>query len=105
MDGRTTLAHKFRTKRGFKKYDISLTKVQSVLTKIINSFERENMQKKCNVLCYRTELCFHDNELTIELMKIVIVTRDIYYEIKKQKAIEQENGCKFVRIDPDKIVF
>ena len=45
MDGRTTLAHKFRTKRGFKQQDISLTKVQSVLTKIINSFEGDNMQK------------------------------------------------------------
>ena len=60
--------------------------------------------KKCNVLCYRTELYFHDNELAIELMKIIIVTRNIYYEIKKQKTIEQENGCKFIRIDPDKIV-
>ena len=45
MDGRTTLAHKFRTKRGFKQQDISLTTVKSVLTKIINSFEGDNMQK------------------------------------------------------------
>ena len=28
--------------------------------------------------------------------------RNIDYEIKKQKAIEQEFGCKLIRIDPDK---
>ena len=28
--------------------------------------------------------------------------RNIDYEIKIQKAVEQELGCKFIRIDPDK---
>ena len=28
--------------------------------------------------------------------------RNIDYEIKRQKTIEQELYCKFVRIDPDK---
>ena len=28
--------------------------------------------------------------------------RSIDYEIKRQKAIEQELCCKFIRIDPDK---
>ena len=28
--------------------------------------------------------------------------RNIDYEIKRQKAIELELGCKFIRIDPDK---
>ena len=44
MDCRTTAAHNFRTKLGFKQHDVILTKVQSVLTKIKSSFERENMQ-------------------------------------------------------------
>ena len=39
MDCRTTLAHKFRTRLGFKQYDVILTKEQSVLTKIMSSFE------------------------------------------------------------------
>ena len=27
---------------------------------------------------------------------------DIYYERRRQKAIEQELACKFIRVDPDK---
>ena len=42
MDCRITSAHKFRTRLGFKQYDVILTKEQSVL--IISSFEGENMQ-------------------------------------------------------------
>ena len=42
MDGRTTAVHKFRTRLGFKQYDVILTKEQPVLTKC--SFEGENMQ-------------------------------------------------------------
>ena len=30
------------------------------------------------------------------------MTRNVDYKIKRQKAIEQELGCKFIRIDPDK---
>ena len=44
MDCRTISAHKFRTRLGFKQYDVILTKEQSVLTKIMCSFEGENMQ-------------------------------------------------------------
>ena len=42
MDCRTTLAHKSRTRLGFKQYAI-LTKEQSILTKIMSSFEGQNM--------------------------------------------------------------
>ena len=44
MDCRTTSVHIFRTRSGFKQYDVILTKEQSVLTKIMSSFERENLQ-------------------------------------------------------------
>ena len=50
MDCRTTSAYKFRTRLGFKQYDVILTKEQSVLTKIICSFEGENIQTRYNVL-------------------------------------------------------
>ena len=57
MDCKLTasLAHKFRTRLGFKQFDVILTKEQSVLTKIISSFGGENMQKKYNVLNYRID--------------------------------------------------
>ena len=50
MDCRTTSALKFRTKLGFKQYDIILTNEQSVLTKIMSPFEGENMQTQYNDL-------------------------------------------------------
>ena len=51
-----TPAHKFRTRLGFKQYDIILTKEQSVLTQIMNSLEGENIQTQNNVLSYRIDL-------------------------------------------------
>ena len=44
MDCRPTQAHRFRTRLGFKQYDMILTKGQSVLAQIISSFEWENKQ-------------------------------------------------------------
>ena len=60
IDCRRTSAYKFRTRQGPKQYDITITKEQSVITKIISSFEGENMQTQCNVLSNRTDLYFHD---------------------------------------------
>ena len=56
MECSTTSAHKFGTRLWFKQYDFVLTKEQSVLTKIISSFDRENMQTQCEVLSYRIDL-------------------------------------------------
>ena len=52
MDCRNALAHKFKIRLGFKQYDVILTKKQSVLTKIMSSFELGNMQTQNNVLSY-----------------------------------------------------
>ena len=60
MDCRTISIHKFRTRYGFKQYDFILTKKQSNLTKIMSSFEGENMQTQYNVLGYRIDLYFND---------------------------------------------
>ena len=67
MDCRTTAAHKFRTRLGFKQYDVILAKEQSLLTKINSSFKGENLQTQYSVLGYRIDLYFHDYELTIEI--------------------------------------
>ena len=93
MDCRTTSALKFRTRLWFKQYDAILTKEQSVLTKIMSSFEGENMQTQYNVLNYGTELYFHDYKLAIEIDENGHSGRYIDYEIKRQKEIEQELGC------------
>ena len=56
MDCRTTSALKFRTRLGFKQYDVILTTEQKMLTKITSSFEGENMQTQYNALSYRIYL-------------------------------------------------
>ena len=44
IDFKVRSAYQFKAKLGFKQYDVILTKKQSVLTKIMSSFEVENMQ-------------------------------------------------------------
>ena len=66
MNCRMTSAYKVRTRLGFKQYDVILTKEKSVLTKILSSFEGENMQTRYNILGYRIDLYFHDYKLAIE---------------------------------------
>ena len=79
-----------------------LTQEQPLLTKIMSSFEGEKMQTQYNVLGYRIHLYFHDYKLAIETNENGHSDRNIDYEIKRKKPIEQEIGCKFIRINPGK---
>ena len=58
-----------------------------VLTKIMSSFEGENMQTQYNVLGYKIDLCFHDYKLAIEIDENGHSERNIDYKIKGQKAM------------------
>ena len=60
------------------------------------------MQTQFSVLGYRIDLYFHDYKLAIELDENGHSVRNIDFEIKRQKAIEQELGCKSIRVDPKK---
>ena len=71
-----------------------------MLTKITSSFEGQNM--KTYVLSYRIELYFQDYKLAIEIDQNGHNIRNIDFKIKKQIAIEQGLGSKFIRIYPDK---
>ena len=64
-------------------------------------FEGENMQTKYHALGYRIDLYVHDYKLARETDENGNNNRNIENEIKRQKAIEPELGCKFIRIDPD----
>ena len=68
----------------------------------MSSFEEENIQTQNNVLSYRIDLFFYGYKLAIETDENGHSDRNIDYEIKRQKAIEQELGCKLIRIDLDK---
>ena len=54
-------------------------------------------------LGYRIDLYFHDYKIAIQVDENEHSNRNIDYEIKRQKAIEQELGCDFIRTDPEKI--
>ena len=105
MDCRTTAAHRFRTRLGFKRHDVILTKEQSVLAIIKGSLEGENMKTQYSVSGYRMDLYFHDYKVAIEIDENDHSDRNIDYEIKRQKAIEQKLGCEFIRINPGKDEF
>ena len=93
MDCRTTSAYKFRTRLGFKWYNIILIKEQSVLTEIMSLFEGENNQIQCNVLSYRIDIYFHDYKVAIDKDENGHSNKNIDDKIKRQKAIKQEIGC------------
>ena len=59
---------------------------------------------QCNVLGYRIDPYFPKYKLAIEFDDQEHNDRDIDYEIERQKAIEKEIGCKFIRTDPRKIL-
>ena len=63
---------------------------------------KENIHSQYNVLRYRIDLYFHDYKLPIEIDKNGHSDRNINYKIKRQNVIEQEIGCKFIRIDAEK---
>ena len=68
----------------------------------MSSLEGKNIQTEYKFLSYRVNLYFHDYKLTIEIDENRHRDTNINYEFKSQKAIEQEIGCIFIRIDPDK---
>ena len=70
-----------------------------MLTEIISSFEAEKTQTKYNVLVYRIDL--YGYKLAIEIDENGYSDRNIEYQIKREKAIEQEIGCKSITIVSD----
>ena len=87
---------------GFKLHDVINTKEQTVLESIKNAFEGEDMQTQYSVLGYRIDLYFHKYRLAIEVDELGHTDRNRSNEIERQKALEEELNCVFIRIKPDK---
>ena len=66
MDCRTPTPNEFGSKLGFDQHDLIMTKVQSVLTKVLKIFAREKTVLQHLLLNYRTDLYFPDHKLGIE---------------------------------------
>ena len=77
------------------------TKEQTIINYIKNIFEGENKQTQYSVLGYRFDLYFHEYKLAIEVDELGHTNRNINNEIERQKALEKELNCVFIRINPD----
>ena len=86
---------------GFTLHDVINTKEQTALKSIKDAFEREDMQTQYSVLGYRIDLYFHKYKLAIEVDELGHADRNLSNEIERQKALEKELNCVFIRINPD----
>ena len=104
MDCRTVESCKFKKKFGFKVHDVINTKEQTVISAIKDVFEGENMQTQYSVLSYRIDLYFHKYKLAIEVDELRHTDRNNNNnEIERQRALERELNCVFIRINPDAV--
>ena len=88
-------------KLGFRLHDVINTKEQTVLKSIKDAFEGEDMQTQYSVLGYRIDLYFHKHKLAIEVDELGHADRNLSNEIERQKALEKELDCVFIRTNPD----
>ena len=63
------------------------------------------MQSQYTVLNCRFDLYFHKYKLAIEVDKVGHNDRSVDYEKQRQKTLERELDCVFIRINPDAIDF
>ena len=105
MNSRTDESYKSKKRLGFTLHDVINTKEQTVISTIKDIFEGENMQTQYSVLGYRIDLYFHKYKLAIEVGELGHNDRNIDHEIQRQRALERELDCVFIRIDLDAVDF
>ena len=59
------------------------------------------MQTQYSVLGFRIDFYFRKHKLAIEVDKLGHADRNPSNEIEKEKALEEEIDCVFIRINPD----
>ena len=63
------------------------------------------MQTQYTLLNYRIDLYFYQYKLATEIDELDHNDRNIDYEIQRQRALERELNCVFIRINPDAVDF
>ena len=100
MDCRTDKSCSLKKKLGFKLHDVINTKEQT-----INSIKDSLKEKiyKLNIVFQAIPLILYFNEykLAIEVDELGHTNRNINNETERQKALEKERNCVFIRINPD----
>ena len=85
-------------------YDVINTEEQTIINSTKDTFEEENTQTQYSVLGYRVNLYFYKYKLAIEVDELGHTNRNINNEIERQKALEKELNCVFIRILMKKIL-
>ena len=88
----------FRLALGFAEHDLFLTKEQSMLNKLLETFSREEISLQHFVLGYKIDAYFVEYKLAVEIDENNHEQRDNEKELMRENAIKQKLGCKFVRI-------
>ena len=101
MDHRMDESCNLKRNFGFDSHDVINTKEQTVLKSIKDAFEGEDMQTQYSFLGYRIDLYFHKHKLAIEVDELGHADRNLGNEIERQKTLEKELDCVFIRINPD----
>ena len=101
MNSRTDESCKFKRNLGFTLHDVINTKEQTVISAIKDAFEGENMQTQYTILNYRIDFYFHEYKLAIEVDELGHNYRNINDETQRQRALERELNCVFIKINPD----
>ena len=101
MDCRTDESCNLKKNLGFRLHDVINTKEQTVINSIKDAFEGEDIQTQYSVLGYRIDLYFHNCTLAIEVDELGHADRNLSTEIERQKALEKELDCVFIKINLD----
>ena len=92
---------KFRSDLGFNQINLILKKEQSVIESIRDTFKGDDVRIQYTVLGCRIDLYFYEYKLAIEIDELGHNDRNTDYQIKRQKEIEKELNCVFIRTNPD----
>ena len=101
MTCRTDKSCSFKKSLWFRLHDVINTKEQTIINSIKDTFEGENIQTQYTVLSCRIDLYFHEYKLAIEVDKVGHANRNINNEVEREKALEKELSCAFIRINPE----
>lgn len=89
-----------------QKFDLNLNlvirrKESEYISNIIDAFSFLNFKTQFSIDNYRIDLYFIDQKIAVECDEFNHKDRNIEYEIERQKFIEKQLECKFIRFNPD----
>lgn len=83
------------------KSTLFLSKEQDTIGSIMRAFPTQLQKRQFAIDTYKIDLYFPDVKVAVECDEYGHKDRDIKYEIERQKYIEEQLGCVFIRYNPD----